>query len=195
MAERVTLPPAFDADQEAHPFLVRVKKKAAKDFRWSKAGCLENALRLAWWLFIFGKEEEALEVCRFLGQSEFKGNFNLWTWVELGLALQARLTRQRGLADEAERCRERIAAAGFAKGRLEGNLLDGAGGRRDCVRQAAASGDETRERDWSAMALMELCFVIEMVGSNACPVAHLEQEFEQICARLRTLLDVPAPGT
>ena len=188
MANAESLPAAFDADRETDKFLAAVKKRAATKFSWKKQASLENAMRLAHWLYVFGKVEEALEVCRFLGKYQFTGNFNFWGWVEHTLALQARIGRQRGEHDEAAESMRRVRAAGVVESRLKGSLLVD---KLDRVKRAAAAEDKTGERDWSLTALLELCVLIELGGSDTWPVATLEREFQQRVARLRTLLNVP----
>ena len=139
---------------------------------------------LAYWLFVFGKEDQSLEVCRFLGKYEFAGNFNLWSWVEFTLALQSHLVRQRDQGDESDKCLTRIRAAGSVESRLRGSLL---GDKLERIKRAAAENDKTGERDWSQNALLELCVLIELGGSKTWPISALEREFQQIVSRLRRL--------
>ena len=182
-----TLPDAFDPDREKDKFLAASKQRASTKFSRKKAASLENSMHLAYWLFVFGKEDETLEVCRFLGTYEFAGNFNLWSWIEHTLALQSRIVRQRGQHDESAECLKRIRAAGFVESRLTGSLLNN---KLDRIKSLAAEKDKTGERDWSMLALLELCVLIELGGSKTLPIATLEQEFQQIVARLRTILKV-----
>jgi hypothetical protein len=191
MAQELPIPAAFDSEQELIEFLARAKKKAATKFRLTNQGSLQNAAALAWWLHVYGKDAEAVEVCRFLGQYQFAGNFNLWTWVEQALTLQARIARSAGQPDEAAACLARVSAAGYSANRLRGGLLDGAKGYRDLVRQAVASKDRTSERDWRHLALIELCFMIELGGSEQYPAQELEKELQENLTALRTLLKIP----
>jgi hypothetical protein len=180
------LPGAFDPEAEKDKFLAAAKKRAAK-FSRKKAASLDAATRLAYWLFVYGREDEALEACRFVGQTEFAGNFNLWTWVELALALQSRIARRRGSAEESAECLRRIRAAGFRESRLNGSLLED---KLQNVQRAAAAQDKTGERDWGQNALLELCVLIELGGSETWPVEKLEAEFAQTVSRLREILKV-----
>ena len=187
MADAESFPIAFAADREADKFLAGVKKRAATKFSRKKQASLENAMRLAYWLYVFRKDDEALDVCRFLGTYEFAGNFNLWSWIEYTLALQSRIARQRGQDDESAECLHRIRAAGFVSSRLTGNLLDD---KLECIRSAASAKNKTGERDWSLTALLELCVLIELGGSRdlarCCPGAGVSATGP----RLRTLLKV-----
>ena len=192
MADPLSVPVAFDPERESLPFLARVKKKAATKFRMSSAACRQNAAALAYWLLLFHREQEAEEVCRFLGTAEFTGNFSSWGPVEEALTLQARLARAAGRPEEAAECVKQITAAGYSSNRLEGGLLTGRGGRRERIQEAVAQKDKTAEREWRLRALTELCFMIELGGSKQYPVEALEEEFRQNLDALRALIKVPA---
>jgi hypothetical protein len=182
MANDEPLPAAFDPVLEPNKFLTGIKKRAATKFSRKKQASLENAMRLAYWLFVSGKDDETLEVCRFLGAYEFAGNFNLWSWIEYTLALQSRILRLRGEEGESAESLRRIRAAGFVPSRLTGSLLDD---KLKRVHSTASEGDKTGERDWSLLALLELCVLIELGGSETWPVTALEEELQQVVARLR----------
>jgi hypothetical protein len=187
MAEDV--PAAFDPDGEPNPFLARAKKKAAAKFRFTSGAAVQSASALAYWLHVFGEDDQAADVCRFLEQYQFAGNFNVWSGVEAVLTLRARLARQAGRDDEAAGCVARVVAAGYAAARLDGNLLNDRGIRGD-IRNAVASKDKTGEREHRRRALVELNFVIALGGSAALRVPDLEREYAENLAALRTLLNV-----
>ena len=96
MSDPVTLPAAFDVRKESNVFLNRVKKRAATKFAFTKSTSMTSASDLAFWLFVFLRNVEALEICRFLGTYEFTGRFDLWSCVEYSLALESRLLRGGG---------------------------------------------------------------------------------------------------
>jgi hypothetical protein len=194
MADALPVPAAFDPEREPVPFLARAKKKTATKFQMSSAACRHNAATLAYWLFVFHRDQEADEVCRFLGTTEFTGNFSQWSAIEEALTLQARLARAGGRPAKAAECVKRITETGYASSRLTGGLLTGKGGRRECIQEAIARKDETGEREWRLRALIELCFMIELGGSKRYPVEALEEEFRQNLDALRVLLKVPAPA-
>src|SRR5689334_3242656 len=107
MKEPVSLPNAFDAEKEGVKFLSRIKSRASREFRWTRWHSLENASRLAYWLYVFGRTDQALEVCRFVSQYQFAHDYNFWSWVEYTLALQSRLLREEGNKQEASECIKR----------------------------------------------------------------------------------------
>jgi hypothetical protein len=113
--DRVALPSALLSQEESEPFLARLKARAAKRFRWSSSASLRNVTELAYWCHIFRRDGEALEVCAFLAQYQFAGNYALWTPVEFALALQARLLRKQRKKATAAGCARRIRDAGSSK--------------------------------------------------------------------------------
>lgn len=181
-AER-PLPQAFDAGRETIPLLAKAKARLSKNFRWTRAQSLYDAMDLAVLLLVFGREDEVLEICRALGEYQFTGSFNLWSAVEQALTLQARLLRQRGQSAEAEACCQRVREAGLAPERLNGILL----GRNDSLKEALRTGDKKWEQGARIKEVKELVLIREMGGSEKCPVDHLEQSLEENLARLKEL--------
>jgi hypothetical protein len=189
VAERVQLPAVFDPDRETDKFLTRIKKKAFKSFRWTSAQCLQNGDELAYWLYVFGRDEEALGVCRFLGQYQFAGNFSLWSPIERLLALQARLLQQRGEKDAATACVQRIRDAGFVASRLDGTLL-----HDEDVARAIQNADKTSERNWRLVNLGEQCFLLALGGAQRLPAGNGERQLQDNLTGLRALLGVKIPA-
>ena len=64
--DRVALPPALLSEEESGSILARVKARAAKRFRWTSAAALRDVTESAYWLHVFRRDAEALEVCEFL---------------------------------------------------------------------------------------------------------------------------------
>ena len=181
----MTLPAPFNHENETIAFLSKAKKRAAKNFKFTRAQSLDNSMRLAYWLYVFEKDDEAMEVCEFLSRFEFSGNFNLWSWIELSLALEARLLRARNENAAAVKCVERILSAGFVGERLEGLLL------RNTIKnieQARKESDKVGERDWRQNLMLELCIVIEVSRVQELPVDGLELMFQDNIDRLREML-------
>jgi len=177
------LPSAFDPKGETVKLLAQAKAKLSKGFKWSKAQCLYDAGALAMLLHVFGRDDETLEVCRALGQIQFDGKFSLWSGVETALTLQARLLRQRGATTEADACIQRVKAAGYVDDRLNGILLD----RNSTVEEAVKDGNKKSELAGRLTMAKEIAFIIELGGSEECPVARMEQKWHENLARLREL--------
>ena len=181
--EQVSLPPTLLSAEDSGSFLSRVKARAAKRFRWTSAAALRDVTEAAYWLHVFRRDAEALEVCEFQGHYEFAGNYFLWTQVEFALALQARLLRKRRKRTRATVCVRRLRDAGFVEDRLKGSMLD----RNSALKLALKQGDAMAEREARLGRLEELCFIIELGGSKALPAAEAEADYSQNLARLREL--------
>lgn len=165
-------------------FLAARKRAAMRGFSWDRSQSLEQMTRLAFWLHHFGRDEDALEVATFLAQYEFSGNHNLWSWIELALALRCRLLRQIGRQDKAGESVQRIRDAGFVASRLKGVLL-----KDREIDRAVARSDRRAERDWRENQALELCWLIEMGGSRSLPVESLESRYLENQQRLQELQD------
>ena len=168
-----TLPSAFDPAPETDKRLAKAKERLAKKFSWKKKAALFEAVQLAHLLVVYGKEDEAVEICAALGRIEFDGTWNLWAAVELALALQARLLRQQGQGAAADRCRQRIVDAGYVDDRLDGSLLDCS----DAIPEAIKEGDQKWELEARLAYAAELAFLLELGGSAKRPVASLENDW------------------
>ena len=181
-AER-PLPRAFHADGETIPLLAKVKARLSKNFRWTRAQSLYDAMHLAVLLLVFGRDDEALEICRALGEYQFTGSYNLWSAVEFGLTLQSRLVRLRGQIEESQECCRRVREAGLAPERLNGILLD----RNDSIKESLKTGDKRWEQAARLTHALELALISEMGGSKKCPVPSMEQAFQENLKRLKEL--------
>ncbi len=189
----MNLPAAFDAQRESVKFLVRAKQRAAKNFSFTKSSSLQNAADLAFWLYLFGREDEALEVCEFLGECDFTGRYDLWGWIEESLALQSRILRHWKKKTQAEKCLDRIREVGFESMRLKGGLLvgeDGTAGFLDQIQYCLDESDATGVRAWRLGAIKELCWMIELGGSKKWSVQKAEKELQSQFAELRSDLKI-----
>lgn len=183
----MTLPSVFDSHGEPVKFMARMKDRAAKNFRWTSKHPLEKAMHLAYWSYVFGRNDDALQVCDFLSQFQFSGNYNLWTWIECSLALEARLLRTADRHQEAAQCVARIRAADFVETRLDGSLLMN---KDRNINDAVSDGNRIGERDWRVLMMVELCVVIELGGSQQLPIERLEHRFQENLVQLQRLVNV-----
>lgn len=177
------VPDAFAPEGEREKVLAQAKAKLSRNFKWPKAQCLYDATALAVLLHVFGRDDEALEACKALGQIQFDGKYNLWSAVETALTLRARLLRQRGDKAGAAECIRRVREAGFVDKRLEGLLLD----PNDTVKESVKDGRKKSEQAGRLILAKELAFIIELGGSKKCPVAQMEKGWHENLARLREL--------
>ncbi len=180
-------PKGFAANISESKFLNRIKKKAVKNFSWSSAKSLENASNLSYWLLVFDKENESLEVCEFLSKFQFNSNFNLWSWIEHSLALQSRIYRKRKKLNKASHCIDRIISAGFVKERLDGLFVED---REKQIKIAILDNDKWATREWIFLLLIEICILSELGGSSKLPIEILEMKFTENLQKLRKMLIV-----
>ncbi len=183
--EAIQLPGAYDAESEKDKFLQRLKKKAAKSFSFTSMKGLFDSHDLAWFLYIYGRVDECLEVCTLMAQVQFTGNFNYWSPVETTLALAARIYRERGEDNKADTAMDLVRAAGFVPSRLSGELLSD----RE-IQECVKDGDKTGERDFRMGQLSELCFIQSLGGSAQYPVEKIEALIQEQWTALRTLLKI-----
>lgn len=178
-----SLPAAFDATSEPNKVLAKAKASVSKKFSWTKSQPLFDTLDLAVLLLVYGREQEALEVCQTLGKLQFNGSFNLWGAAERALTLEARILRSRGESEEADNCVQRVRDAGYVDTRLEGSLLD----RNGLLEESLKNGKKKWEFEARKTRASELAFIIELGGSAKLPIAKAEQDWEENMAAMRQL--------
>jgi hypothetical protein len=175
------------------PKVARLATSLAKNFKPTASDPLERAKNLAYLLYVHKQPGLCLQVCQLLNDIAFKGNYNLWTWVELTLALEWKLRMDTGQQELAQACANAIRAtcqigseteqlrkAATLEYRLTGSLL------RDAeIAKAQQSGDKTGEKNWRMLQLGELLFIEALGGSGALPVSELKQQFAFNLAKLR----------
>lgn len=180
-------PKAFAWNGSDSNFLVRQKKKAIKNFSWKSSSSLNEVSRLAYWLYVFEEPDKSLEVCEYLSKFQFAGNFNLYTWIEHSLALQARIYRSKSKLDAAKHCINRITEAGFAKTRLEGLFVFDS---EDRLLKAIKENDSWAIRENRLSLMIELCILIELGGSKKLSVSILEKMFATNLKNLKQFMEV-----
>ncbi len=77
-------------------------KKCLKKLSFKSSADLWNLSCLAGWLYVYGYDDLALQVCQIIDELEFKGNFDLWTPIEALLLLETRIYREQGQGDRVE---------------------------------------------------------------------------------------------
>jgi hypothetical protein len=179
---KLITPKAFDPGREKDKFLAGLKKKIPKNFDFNSMECLENAMILAYWLYVFKKDGEAMEICGFLEQMKFSGKYDLWSFLENTLALHSRILQEKGSPEESKKCINRINAAGFVKERLDGTQR-----YNQDIQNAARDGNKTEEKKFRLLDLTELCFMKELGGSKFFPAEKLEQLIQNSITNLRKL--------
>lgn len=187
----VVLPKVFEETAEDSKFLIRVKRRAAKEFKWTRRICLENVLFLAHWLCIFERTEEALEVCRFLAQSQFNGKLDHWWYIQGALVLQSRILKAQELQQEADDCLNRVRSVGDDTYRFDGMVLrryeQDVNNALDLSSRGLAHLGRLSEICGRMMIVIETSFLLEMNSSPALSMTVLEEELAANLRHLRTL--------
>ena len=183
----MNFPNSFIETKNDASFLIRAKKKAIKNFSWKSSVSLQNVSSLAYWLYVFDRENEALEICDFLSKFQFAGDFNLWTWIEHSLALQSRLYRNKGKLNESQNCINRILSAGFVKTRLDGLFVED---RENNIKYSTEENDVRAIRELTFLLMIELCILIELGGLLKLQVNVLEKKFSATVHKLRKILKI-----
>jgi hypothetical protein len=175
------------------PKIARLATSLAKNFKSTASDHLERAKNLAYLLYVHEQPVLSLQVCELLNDITFKNNYNLWTWVELTLALEWKLRVDAGQTVQAQVCAdtirdtyqtgsetERLQKAVTLEHLLTGSLL--------CdteITNAQQSGDKTGERTWRMIQLGALLFIEALGGSSVLPISDLEQQVVFNLAKLR----------
>lgn len=175
------------------PKVARLASSLAKNFKPTASDPLERAKNLAYLLYVHEQPALCLQVCQLLNDITFKSNYNLWTWVELTLALEWKLRMDAGQPMQAQACAnsirdtyqtgsetERLQKTATLDRRLTGSLLYDTE-----IAKAQQSGDKTGEKNWRMIQLGALLFLEALGGSSTLPVSKLEQQFAFNLAKLR----------
>lgn len=164
----IPMPDALLPRDDDGKAMAAAKHKLAGGFR-RNGTLLDAAAVVAFWTWLAGRDDDALAITRFIGETEFDGNFNVWSPVERALTLEARILRLRGDTQGASASLARVRPHVVAT-RLEGSLLKDAN-----IARAVADGDKNGERIWRFVHLQELVFVNELRGNGTHDGAIAEQ--------------------
>lgn len=173
--------------------LDKLAKSTAKNFKLSTQNSLEKANNLAYWLYIYDQKELSLAVCQLLSTVEFADNYNIWTWIETALALEARLLKENKENNLAEKCIERIKEpvnlgdepVRLAKNKALARRINGELLQFNKIEQAEEENDKQLEIDYRLVQLKELILVNELGGSQVMPLTILEENIELNIKKLR----------
>lgn len=193
MPEIIELPQVYSYEAEDIPFLLCEKKRAAKDFKWTRQKSLGDSLYLACWLYVYGRPEQALQVCDFISQQAENPDVHktlfLWGAVESCLLLAAHLERQRGNAQAAEAYLQQVVPH-LRKAENWYSAEDDLEQARESAAYGRSINSKTHERNWLIALLYRLCDRIELSrwqGRDPERTAAWENELAATYARLRTL--------
>ena len=181
------------AQMANRPKVARLATSLAKNFKPTASDPLERAKNLAYLLYVHEQPALCLQVCQILNDIAFKNNYNLWTWVELTLALEWKLRVDAGQYVQAEVCAntirdtyqtgsetEQLRKTTTLEWRLKGGLL-----YDTQIAEAQQSSDKTGEKNLRMIQLGALLYIEALGGSSTLPVSELERQFAFNLTKLR----------
>lgn len=74
-------------------------KKILKKCSFKSKNDLSNIVIFATWLYIYGYNEYAMQVCDLLSDVSFNGNYDLWNNADYAACLKARILRENSVED------------------------------------------------------------------------------------------------
>lgn len=176
-----------------HKQLARSAASLAKNFKPTTADSLRRTKDLAYWLFVYDKLEESLAICKLLNNIKFSNDYNIWTWVEMTLALEWKLRTIAEQPEAAQHCTdeilstyttgsqdERTTNSQVLERRLNGSLL-----YDSRIAEAEQDKDPSSERNFRLLQIGQLLFIQALGGSKALPVPELERQVDFQLAKLR----------
>lgn len=172
---------------------MRLAAGLAKNFKPTVADSLERTKNLAYQLYVLDKPGLCLQVCQLLNDLTFDRNYNIWTWVELTLALEWKLQTQNGQVAQAQKCAatirstyelgdaiERAQKAKALEYQVNGGLLYDVQ-----ITKAEQADDFTSERSYRMIQLGALVYIQALGGSITLPVQELERQLTFQLSKLR----------
>ncbi|MCM1286665.1 MAG: hypothetical protein NC240_00040 [Clostridium sp.] len=84
--------------------IISYSKKLLKKCSFNSGECARNLCNLAYWLYVYGYEDEVIALCEITHDVEFpgKGKFNVWDYLLLVWGLEVYILKKNGRNDEAE---------------------------------------------------------------------------------------------
>lgn len=169
----------------------------SEKYKPSLANELERANKLAYSLYFKCCIQESLSVCDILGEEQFNGNYNLWTWIQSTLLLKCWI-HEKMKHDEIQiiQILKTINAAfDFGDDKLKKKINKRAKTRRfegsllnyNRIEQAIIENDKGAEIDWRISHFKELLFIYFFGGSDLFPKEKALKELndnENIIKRL-----------
>lgn len=86
----------FSIEKEYNTFFSRKKQSILRHFSFTREREVEKVYFLAYWLHVFGRDEEAITVCNFLLQKEYDGNNSIWYHIARAIGLKYVIEKQIG---------------------------------------------------------------------------------------------------
>ena len=84
--------------------VLALSKKLVKKCSFNSGSDVENLCHLAYWLYVYGCEDEALKLCEITHEVEFpgKGVWNVWDRILLMWGLEVQIYKNRNMTEKAD---------------------------------------------------------------------------------------------
>ena len=96
----------FESIQMGHKEkkVLSLSKKLVKKCSFNRGSDVENLCHLAYWLYVYGCEDEALKLCEITHEVEFpgKGVWNVWDRILLMWGLEVQIYKNRNMTEKAD---------------------------------------------------------------------------------------------
>lgn len=93
----------FESIQMGHKEkkVLSLSKKLVKKCSFNRGSDVENLCHLAYWLYVYGCEDEALKLCEITHEVEFpgKGVWNVWDRILLMWGLEVQIYKNRNMTE------------------------------------------------------------------------------------------------
>lgn len=142
--------------------------KLEKKFSVNSFDSLGNLQELAYWLFVFSKDDLSEQVCDIIETEHFKGNIELWSPIEYIKSLKCKFLLKKGKVEETKTIADEIAivnknSKGFIR-RLNGSLLP-----TEEINCALKENNVKRVINYTFSQIPDLVLIEIMGGSEKIP--------------------------
>jgi hypothetical protein len=169
---------ASDLSQKKN--VITLSKGLLKNFSLNSKNDLESLKNLAFWLYIYNKKEDSIEICSIVKDYEFNNNFDLWTWIEYITALYSRLLREFNDIESSKIYSDKILQTYANDKKLLNRLLSGKGLYDEKIQLYEAENDIKNANIWRFLQFNKLCLIRELGGSDILPIDILEHKMMEI---------------
>lgn len=167
-------------------------------YKKTNKGYLETLVELMYYLYILNKKEILLELLEEIINIEPTANKDIWTWVERGLVLYARILREDNENSETiikikkaiisaqslgSEIAQQVNKKNFER-TLRGEILN-----TDKINQAIEKKDDISEADYRLPYLMNLIKIRELGASKEFSIGEAESQILDNINRLQEIID------
>ena len=177
----------FEANK--NKIITPLASRLSKRFRLTNSADLGILIELSYIHYALDETDAALQLADLISPIEFANNFDIWTWVEVGLALQSAIYRGTDRNELSKKCFEKIFYV-YEQGsptnkkvfnrNLNGALLK--------YGEIANAKTKKAEYEWRMYQLQTLTLIREMGGGEEFTIERADNEILENKEKLKTLI-------